>query len=325
MKESEIRPKKIFDKFLELAKKDTIAYFSKSDRLKIKCPACDSRGKYSFSKDNFDYCSCPECETLYVNPRPVSEAFSNYYTNSHSSKYWATTFYKKTANARRKKIWKPKAKMIFDILENEGKNDMMIIDVGGGYGIFAEEMQKLSGYQTMIIEPGPHLAEVCRKKGFHVIQKFLEKVSRDDLPKAQKCFVSFELFEHLHSPRVFLEKLYSLMNPNDLFIFTTLSGRGLDIQLLWESSPSVSPPHHLNFFNPNSVKVLLKEIGFKNILVTTPGKLDIDILSNNKDHIKDKFWKSFINTSNEEQKKIFQSAITESGWSSHMMVIAKRV
>ena len=58
MKESEIRPKKIFDKFLELAKKDTIAYFNKSDKLKIKCPACNSRGKYSFSKDNFDYCSC---------------------------------------------------------------------------------------------------------------------------------------------------------------------------------------------------------------------------------------------------------------------------
>jgi len=199
MKESEIRPKEIFEEFLKLAKKDTVTYFKDSEKLEINCPACDCSGEHSFSKDNFDYCHCNECDTLYVNPRPISETFSNYYTNSPSSKYWATTFYKKTANARREKIWKPKAIMIFDILEKEKRDDLMIIDIGGGYGIFAEEIQKLSGYPTMIIEPGPHSAEICRKKGFNVIQKFLEEVSEDDFPKSQKCFVSFELFEHLHS------------------------------------------------------------------------------------------------------------------------------
>ena len=43
------------------------------------------------------------------------------------------------------------------------------------------------------------------------------------------------------------------MSAGDLFIFITLSSTGVDIQGLWENSKSVSPPHHLNFFNPYSI------------------------------------------------------------------------
>jgi hypothetical protein len=186
-------------------------------------------------------------------------------------------------------------------------------------------MQKISSQPIMIIEPGPHLAEICRKKGFQVVGEFLENVSVNELPNGQKCFVSFELFEHLHSPKLFLKRLYDLMQPNDLFIFTTLSGKGLDIQILWENSPSVSPPHHLNFFNPNSVKILLEKTGYQCVVVSTPGKLDLDILVNNIEHVKNRFWKTFIETANESQKQKWQNTITQSGWSSHMMVVSKKI
>ena len=114
------------------------------------------------------------------------------------------------------------------------------------------------------------------------------------------------------------------MNPNDLFVFTTLSSCGLDIQVLWEKSQSVSPPHHLNFFNPSSVKVFLENLGFLCIDITTPGKLDIDILANNKNNIKNRFWKTFIETTNEVQREMWQNTIRQSGMSSHMMIVCKK-
>ena len=61
------------------------------------------------------------------------------------------------------------------------------------------------------------------------------------------------------------------MQKNDMFIFTTLFGTGLDIQVLWEHSPSVSPPpHHLNFFNPSSIKIILEKTGFECVDKKTP-------------------------------------------------------
>jgi len=110
-------------------------------------------------------------------------------------------------------------------------------------------MQKYTKHPVVIIEPAPHLAEVCRENGFDVIEKFLENVSKIDIPDSPKCFISFELFEHLHNTEKFLLNLNSLIHAEDLFIFTVLSGAGLDIQVLWNKSPSVSPPHHLIFFN----------------------------------------------------------------------------
>ena len=105
----------------------------------------------------------------------------DYYTNSPSSKYWATTFYKETEDARWEKIWKPKAQMIFDEIEKHNMIDCLIIDIGGGYGIFAEEMYKINRQSVMVIEPAFHLAEICRKKGFNVVEKFLDDVSSKDI------------------------------------------------------------------------------------------------------------------------------------------------
>ena len=319
-KEEDIRPKEIFDEFLLLAKKDVKTYFSNTQLKETVCPACTNIGKQAFRKNEFDYALCPKCQTLFVSPRPMAEAFNLYYKEAPSVKYWANTFYRHTAKVRRKNIWKPMAQRVWLTMQRYAATHHHIIDIGGGYGIFADEMKLLSGKMVTVIEPGPHLAEICRKLKLNVVEKFLESVKSEDLPEKPKVFVSFELFEHLHDPTVFLNHLNKLMQPDDLFIFTTLSGTGVDIQVLWENSKSISPPHHLNFLNPVSVKILLERLNFSDVVVTTPGKLDIDILCNNRKFIRDRFWQSFVDNATELEKLQWQEVVTATGMSSHMMV-----
>jgi hypothetical protein len=104
MKEEEIRPAKLFDEYLRLAREDTDAYFEEVERQNDDCPACKTKGAPAFVKYGFPYESCPNCYSLFVNPRPAAEAFTRYYTEFPSSKYWASTFYKETADARREKF-----------------------------------------------------------------------------------------------------------------------------------------------------------------------------------------------------------------------------
>jgi len=103
MKETEIRPKKIFNEFIKLAALDTKKYFKKK-RNKIKCVACNRNGKFSFKKNNFSYYLCQNCKTLFANPRPEESEFSNYYKKSSSIKS-LESFYKKTQKLRKKNIW----------------------------------------------------------------------------------------------------------------------------------------------------------------------------------------------------------------------------
>ena len=83
-------------------------------------------------------------------------------------------------------------------------------------------------------------------------------------PRDKKFFTCFELIEHLHNPSKFIRKVGELMNKGDLFMFTTLSSTGVDIQTLWNNSRSVSPPHHINFFNPIPPKKKQRDLEKKN-------------------------------------------------------------
>jgi 2-polyprenyl-3-methyl-5-hydroxy-6-metoxy-1,4-benzoquinol methylase len=325
VREIEIRPKELFNTYLKLARQDAKTYFSDAACEYCTCPACGEKGEFAFNKNGFEYVICSSCETLYVSPRPIAEAFSRYYIESPSAEFWATDFYKETSEARREKLWKPKALNINDMLIRYNASAHSVIDIGGGYGIFAEEMSQITGQKVTVIEPSPHLAQICKEKDLKVIEKFLEQVTESDLPKGSRAFVSFELFEHLHDPKGFLNCLSQLMKSGDLFIFTTLSGTGVDIQALWEDSKSVSPPHHLNFFNPHSIKILLEHIGLEALDITTPGKLDIDILVNNHAKIKDRFWKTFVSRTDQNTKDEWQVLISNSGWSSHMMVSCRQI
>lgn len=323
MKEEEIRPQDIFDEYLRLARLDVAKYFSDVPLAPVLCPACGLAGALAFVKDGFAYEECPECMTLFVSPRPEEAAFSRYYREAASAQYWATTFYKVTEAARREKIWKPKARQAWELIQERCSDVECVIDIGGGYGVFAEELSILaaSSVRVVVVEPSPFLADVCRQKGLEVIEKFLDDVLPSDLPRGRKCFTSFELFEHLHTPRAFLQSLDRHMKVGDMLLLTTLSGLGVDIRVLWEASKSVAPPHHLNFFNPRSFASLVGAIGWSDCRVTTPGKLDVDIMVNNMAHVTDRFWRAFLTSASDSQKAEMQDCLARQGWSSHMMAV----
>ncbi len=322
VKEEEIRPEKVFNEYLELARKDITTFFSNVQRRDFACPVCEVIGELWVEKNGFQYRKCSSCLSIFVSPRPVREAFDAYYTDSPSTKFWATSFYKITESARREKLWKPKAESVArSIRQMEGDRKISyIIDIGGGYGIFDEEIRQIIDIHPIVIEPSVHLAEVCRSKNLEVIEKFMEDIAPGELPEGRKCFVSFELFEHLHDPLVFLETVYRTMQKDDVLIFTTLSGMGLDILVLGENAKALSPPHHLNFMNPKSIAKLLEKVGFEVIEAKTPGKLDVDILNNGKHFIKDIFWKNLLEYADGEELERIQEFISDAGLSSHMMI-----
>ena len=129
MKEEEIRPQEIFEEFLRLSQKDIELFFSDPLRENSPCPACTNSGEFTFSKNGFDYQTCSKCHTLFVSPRPKAGNFAKFYQNSLSAIFWATTFYKETAEARKKKLWNPKARMILKAMQKEAElNDLKKLD-----------------------------------------------------------------------------------------------------------------------------------------------------------------------------------------------------
>jgi len=199
-----------------------------------------------------------------------------------------------------------------------------VIDIGGGSGTFAEEFRVVSDLPVVVIEPSPESAAACRDRGITVIESFLEDVEPDELPQGHSIFTSFELFEHAHDPRHWLASIADLMQSEDILVLTTLSGLGLDIRTLYDQSPAVIPPLHINFLNPAAVAKLAVRVGLEPLHTFTPGVLDLDILKNNRDKVTDRFWGSVLDVSDDEELSRWQHFISDAGRSSHMWAVLRK-
>jgi 2-polyprenyl-3-methyl-5-hydroxy-6-metoxy-1,4-benzoquinol methylase/ribosomal protein S27E len=331
LKEEEIRPENLFNQYLSLAEKDVQTYFKDTTFLYVPCPACRSRKtRFLFRKMGFDYEECKECETLFNNPRPKSEAFIRYYSEAPSVRFWATHFYRETEEARRLRLIRPKAALVKTILERYGKKkagkDAAVADIGAGYGVFCEELQKILSKEISVIaiEPAHDLNEICKRKGLVTVPKFFEDVTPEDLSgKSIIAATSFELLEHLQDPRNFIQRCADVLGPEALLIVTSLNWKGFDLQVLRERSKSIHPPHHINFFTPASLGMLLKSCGFTLCEITTPGKLDVDIAGKQLSDIQDPFIKNIV-SADESVRQSFQQFLQDTRMSSHMMVVAQR-
>jgi len=276
MKEAEIRPEQIFRKYLELSSKDG-ELLDKSKFVNVLCPGCHcNKTVEKFIKNGFRYVLCQKCNSLYCSPRPSEEQLHSLYSGSESSKYWSEVFFPAVAEKRREKLFRPKAFKILQYLKERGVHVTRVCDVGAGHGIFLEELRTLlPSVAYSAIEPDRNMAEICRKKGFSVLEKPLEEA--DEWHKRFDLVMSSEVIEHVFSPKAYIEGLFRLLD-SGVCLVTGLGYEGLDILTLQERSSSVFPPHHLNFLSVRGFQELFKSSGFDGVDVVTPGLLDVDIV-----------------------------------------------
>lgn len=324
MKETEIRNPHLLDRYVELVQEDVKRLFDSGKFVSVSCPACgDAAQILEFTKMGFSYVSCPRCESLYTSPRPTQEQLDLFYSKAESARFFAEEFIGPYTEARREKIFRPRVQEIASFFPELA--DGKIGDIGAGTGIFLEELGKVwQQSKRVAIEPSEKMAELCRNKGMAVIPKMLEDVETEE--GAFDLLCSFELFEHLYSPKAFLEKIYTLLKDGGFLYLTTLNGKGFDIQLLWEKHNNVNPPHHLNFCNPDAMRLLFYNCGFEVTSLETPGKLDWDIVEQRmkRDHISvGRLWDT-VAKADEECKEQLQEWIRQSRLSSHMRIIAQK-
>jgi 2-polyprenyl-3-methyl-5-hydroxy-6-metoxy-1,4-benzoquinol methylase len=308
-----------------LVEEDVKHFFDPDSFVSGNCPACNGNDlSPEFKKLEFQYVSCIGCRTLFVNPRPSLEMLKKFYSDSPSSRFWAEKFFKPMIESRRDKIFRPRAEYASGIF---GCNKKSIIgDIGAGFGLFLEEMRRLlPDNEYVAIEPSLDMSRICQEKKLKVKCMCLEEIC--GMEEGFDALTAFELFEHLQDPASFLKKTFSLLKPGGHLLLTTLNGGGFDVLILWEKSKSITPPHHLNFLSPHSARFLLEKVGFDITEISTPGKLDWDIIEGmikNEGVDLGRFWNSLAISGIETSKEELQSWISRNNLSSHMRILARK-
>ncbi len=327
MKEQDIRPDHLLQRYLELSARDADSCFGSASRTDIPCVACGSAGaQHEFDKNGFAYARCNTCGTLFQCPRPPIAAFEHFYRNSESSRYWAEVFFPAVAEVRREKIFRPRVQRLTALCAEKGIAVERLIDVGAGYGIFLDEWRsRFPRSQLLAVEPSEALANECRAKGFDVIEDIVENVQ--GYGEYADLVVCFEVLEHVYDPLHFVRVLSRLARPGGYVFVSTLGVDGFDIQVLWKRSNSIFPPHHINFLSVAGFEQLFARAGLEGVDVTTPGQLDVDIVCNalgREPALLDgqRFLRHML--SNDARAAAFQQFLAANQLSSHTWVIGRK-
>lgn len=325
-KENDIRPENLKDMQKKYIQQD-IDYLLKYKNkfIDINCPTCNQKNTtLKFIKNGFKYLECENCTMLYISPRPTFDILKSFYANSVNYKFFNDYIFPSSKEVRREKMFIPRVEKVIKLCQKNNINTNNILEIGAGYGLFLEEMQKRNLFDNIYgIEASDSLYERSKDLGFNVYNGIFEELN---IKQTFDVIVSFEVIEHIFNPSDVIKKIFSMLNDNALLIMTFPNYNGFDISTLKEASDSIDH-EHLNYFNEKSIKLLLEESGFKDIQITTPGVLDVDLVRNkilNEKFAPEPFINDIcVNKYNKVGNK-FQQFLIDNKLSSNMMITAMK-
>lgn len=327
MLEEKVRPTELMKRHRKLFESDVSRLLDQKAKFaRVDCPACASeRAKPVFEKESFAFESCSHCSTVFVNPRPTYSQLIEYYSEAPNIQFWNQEIFPASEAVRREHIFVPRVEKVAALVKSLGIKTDTLVDVGAGFGIFGEEILKRKIFSKVIaIEPSKEMAETCRKKGLEVFEGPVEEFA------STTCSVvtCFELIEHLHTPQLFVKSCHDILAPGGYFIITTPNVDSFECQTLGKKSQTFAGPNHLNYFHPHSIRLLLDRCGFDVVEITTPGKLDVELVGKAAERgdfdLSNNPFLDRIYSGEPALRAEFQDWLVRSELSSHMAIVARK-
>jgi SAM-dependent methyltransferase len=230
------------------------------------------------SVNGFDVIECEACGFKHIIPIPSPDELDKVYREEYYAK-------EKPLYIERHREdldwWNLVYSERYDTFEEYLPPDSRrILDVGSGPGFFLLH-GKQRGWQTLGIEPSTQAANHSRELGLEVEEDFFIEGSANHLGNFDVVHLS-EVLEHIPDPRGLIkiahhmlapEGLVCVVVPNDYNPFQQALRTTREFNPWW-----VAPPHHINYFNFDTLNRLLESCGFKVILCESTFPIDMFLL-----------------------------------------------
>ncbi len=247
------------------------------EELKPAAPTAGGRhlGAHLGRAGGFDVIACAGCGFRHVLPLPSDEELANAYRHD----YYAIEKPLYLEATRRDLDW---WRIVYDdrlaALEAELPPDRRrLLEVGSGPGFFLLHARE-HGWTPLGVEPSQQAAAHTRDLGIEVVEAFFEATTAASLGRFDAIQMT-NVLEHVPDPlevlRLAHERLapgglVSVIVPNDFNPFQRAARDACDQPPWW-----IAPPHHLNYFDFDSLAAALARTGF--VPLVRSGSFPIDL------------------------------------------------
>jgi SAM-dependent methyltransferase len=230
------------------------------------CPACGraTSWRFLYAKNGCDIFRCSECglgRTETANFDPAAYYTGGYFAGQHADGY---ADYLGTEPVLRREF----ARMVAFVRRH--RDGGRLLEVGCAYGFFLQEAKTY--FDVSGIELAEDAAAFCRRAGLDVVRGVGETETLRRLGPMD-VIVLLDVIEHLPDPHATFRLCADHLRPGGIMVLTTGDFASAYARLAGPRWRLMTPPQHLWFFTPESMRGLAREVGLALESLDHPGKL----------------------------------------------------
>ncbi len=281
--------------------------------MKRNCPGCESKNsKNIIKKDHLNIVKCLDCETVFVNP-----IFNeDYYRKTYQSKEYqeiVKELGEDSHNYRKERFGQERVGIMKKFLKN--KSNIKYLDIGSSTGFVVEAAQEV-GWDAMGIELNPSAVQFGKKRGLKIIKGDLLDCNLNN--KKFDVISLFDVLEHLPSPRATINEVIKKLKPEGIIFLYVPNFDSASRILMGDQAHFIWPSHHLNYYNPKTIKNFLDSFPLRVEYIATEG-LDIEDYIWYKEEVVKEDMQSVIKI-----KSQLQFFINAGGYGKNLRIIARK-
>jgi SAM-dependent methyltransferase len=154
--------------------------------------------------------------------------------------------------------WKWDYDYALGLLEGLKKEEVRILDIGAGSGMFLEKLK--SNYLKYAVEGGETTRSILRKKNINVL--LLSDLKSGKYQNFFDVLTMFQVLEHIADFDSLLSDCSKVLKTGGRIIITVPLCEAMINQELYLKAPDM-PPNHINKWSPESLTYILKKYHFQ--------------------------------------------------------------
>jgi 2-polyprenyl-3-methyl-5-hydroxy-6-metoxy-1,4-benzoquinol methylase len=230
------------------------------------CPACGGDGTFLVRQNGFDIYSCVACRTGYVFPQPTEAFLRDYYQGQN--RYYFDKVPKKLRRSRNRLRW----------LKWFGRGGQFL-DIGC-HGGFTCEAAREAGFDASGIDLDDNALAYARE---HYPRNRYHNTPLVEFARGHAGTFALihcaEVVEHVPDGKAFADAVFALLRPGGYFYLTTPDISHWRRPRKLADWSGLVPPDHLIFYNPASLKRLLRQAGFAIVFQKRSMKPQLNVLA----------------------------------------------
>jgi len=225
--------------------------------------------------NGFSVLDCSDCGFIHLNPVPTENELDKVYREEYYTDEKPLFIERVMEDLP---WWDGVYNDRYDFFESRlPASRRSVLDIGCGPGYFLK-----AGMKGFGVEPSSRAAGHARSLGLEVMNTFFDSGLAAALGKRFDAVHLSEVLEHVPDPSMVLKAAGSLMDeggliccvvPNDYSPVQKVLKEKLHYKPYW-----LAPPHHINYFNFDTMKALLEKTGFSVAGATSMFPIDFFLL-----------------------------------------------